>query len=63
MNEWITDGSIPDHMEFVLVVVGREVWVAYWGGSDWQFNDGPPARKELVSAWMELPKPPGGKHV
>ena len=60
MCEWIIDGSMPDHEEFVVVAIGQETWVSYWDGELWRFNDNPPGRPEIVSAWMELPSLPEG---
>ena len=57
MCEWITNRSTPDHTNFVVVAIGDEVWVAYWDGQSdlWRFNDSPPARPDIINAWMELP--------
>ena len=59
-QEWITDGSKPNHTNFVLIAMGQEVWVAYWSSHEslWHFNDAPSARPEIVNAWMELPSSP-----
>lgn len=62
MCEWITDDSVPDHENYVLIATGLEVWPA-WYNSDqaqWEFNDGPPARRDIISAWMEMPEVPSG---
>lgn len=63
MSDWIYIRK-PDHKEFVIVAVeGGEVWLAYWDGSLWQFNDGPPVEDRAMLAWMELPNGPTQKEV
>lgn len=53
---WITDGSIPDAEELVLVEIeGDCVWPGSFDGQHWIDADGLPIENEKVIAWAHMP--------
>ena len=59
---WVTDGSLPDSDESVLVEwiypEGHEVWPGFHDGTEWMSVEGFPMRLSLggsVGAWARMP--------